>query len=276
MTFLSAIFNPTMLIFIGILLLITSLLVVYFENKMREQNHKISSMLSLVSSLAEETNMIKYHLTHANMNTYTSQNSSLDNIIPNLHISGNSFEKTLIDVSDDDDDDDDDVDDDDDDDDDDDEDDEDDDDDDDDDDEEDDDEEDDKKNIIINEVSENDIKILNLDNNDFYDNDDNNNDDNDDNDDDDLEDLDLNEFTDNDSFNEENNSKNLDEVKSIVSNVKSINILNLEEEKSKNTEVIDYKKLALGKLKAIVLEKGLVDDSSKLKKPELLKLLNAE
>ena len=53
-------------------------------------------------------------------------------------------------------------------------------------------------------------------------------------------------------------------------------MVNLEEEKNKNVEVIDYKKLALTKLKAIVLEKGLVADSSKLKKPELLKLLNAE
>jgi type II secretory pathway component PulF len=51
-------FNSTFFIFLATLLLVTALLVVYFEGKMREQNHKISSMLSLVSSLAEEFNII--------------------------------------------------------------------------------------------------------------------------------------------------------------------------------------------------------------------------
>jgi hypothetical protein len=41
-------------------------------------------------------------------------------------------------------------------------------------------------------------------------------------------------------------------------------------------EVMDYKKLSLNKLKSIVVEKGLVADSSKLKKHELLKLLIGE
>ena len=62
----------------------------------------------------------------------------------------------------------------------------------------------------------------------------------------------------------------------IRNDLKSINISNLEEQvekKNKNIEVIDYKKLSLNKLKSIVLEKGLVTDSSKLKKHELLKLL---
>jgi len=287
MSFLLGIFNPTILIFLSVVLLITALLIVYFETKMREQNHKISSMLSLVSSLAEETNKIKYHLTH-NVNAYTYHKGSLDNDNSNqTYIQENSLEKTLIDVSDDEDDEehynddindedaDDDIDDSSDD-------------SNDSDDDSDNDSSDDsndnhdidddtKKNITINEVSENDIKILNLDKNDFYDIDDNNDDDiNDDVDDDDLEDIDFNELTDNDSFNEKANIKNQDQDNDIVSNVKSISILHLEEEKNKNVEVIDYKKFALNKLKAIVLEKGLVADSSKLKKPELLKLLNAE
>ena len=53
---LTDLFNPTFLMFLGILVLVVALLVVYFETKFREQNHKISSMLSLVSSLAEEVN----------------------------------------------------------------------------------------------------------------------------------------------------------------------------------------------------------------------------
>ena len=54
--------NPTFLIFLGIILLVTAILFLYFENKLREQNHKIASMLSLVSSLAEELNGVKLGL----------------------------------------------------------------------------------------------------------------------------------------------------------------------------------------------------------------------
>ena len=39
---------------------------------------------------------------------------------------------------------------------------------------------------------------------------------------------------------------------------------------------IDYKKFTLSKLRSTVVEKGLVIDSSKLKKNDLLKLLGAE
>lgn len=67
MTSLTEIFNPTFIIFLGILLLVVALLVVYFESKMREQNHKIASMLSLVSSLAEELNGVKFGLNHLSM-----------------------------------------------------------------------------------------------------------------------------------------------------------------------------------------------------------------
>ena len=57
-------------------------------------------------------------------------------------------------------------------------------------------------------------------------------------------------------------------------NLKSINISSLDD--LKTSENVDYKKLALPKLRSVVVEKGLVDDSSKLKKGELLKLLGAE
>jgi len=52
--------------------------------------------------------------------------------------------------------------------------------------------------------------------------------------------------------------------------LKSIHILSTEEEESGK---IDYKKMSLGKLKELVLEKSLAKDSSRMKKPELLKLL---
>jgi hypothetical protein len=59
-------FNPTFLMFLGILVLIISGLVIYFESKHREQNHKIASMLSVVSSLAEEVHCINIKLLKGN------------------------------------------------------------------------------------------------------------------------------------------------------------------------------------------------------------------
>ena len=57
-----------------------------------------------------------------------------------------------------------------------------------------------------------------------------------------------------------------------ASDLKTINI-NLDEI---HADSVDYKKLPLPKLRSIVTDKGLADDASKLKKPELLKLLEAD
>lgn len=65
MASLADLFNPTFLMFLGILVLVVSLLVVYFESKMRDQNHKMSAMLSLVSTLAEDMNGMKHVLLHS-------------------------------------------------------------------------------------------------------------------------------------------------------------------------------------------------------------------
>ena len=61
------------------------------------------------------------------------------------------------------------------------------------------------------------------------------------------------------------------------SDLKTISI-NLGEEHEHHDDNIDYKKLQLAKLRSIAVEKGLTSNSeaSKLKKPELLKLLGAE
>jgi len=53
---LTELFNPSFFMLLGILLLALSFLIFYFENKAREQNHKINSMFSLVSSITEELN----------------------------------------------------------------------------------------------------------------------------------------------------------------------------------------------------------------------------
>jgi hypothetical protein len=53
-------FNPSFLFYLGIIVLAIAILVVFFESKFREQNHKISSMFSIVSTLAEDMNKMKF------------------------------------------------------------------------------------------------------------------------------------------------------------------------------------------------------------------------
>ena len=67
MSFFFDIFNPSFFIFLGLLMLFLACLILYFESKWREQNHKISSMVSLVSSLAEEVNHTKLVLSTISM-----------------------------------------------------------------------------------------------------------------------------------------------------------------------------------------------------------------
>ena len=59
----------------------------------------------------------------------------------------------------------------------------------------------------------------------------------------------------------------------ISSDLKTISIVDLEETNKKPT---DYKKMSLNKLREVVIEKGIVSDASKLKKNELFKLLGVE
>jgi hypothetical protein len=268
---LTDLFNPTFLMFLGILVLVVALLVVYFETKFREQNHKISSMLSLVSALAEEVNgskMIIHQLTmnHQPQNQQFFEQPNLEKrIVQNDNLILVSDDEEDSDVSEA---------------------------------EDSDEEEDDSDSDAASEVSideneldydddsvielgeSNDVKVLKLNiNNDKDDSDSeddlseaslddlDNLDDLDDLDDlEDLEDLDDS-STSSVSIKEEKN----DNIKSM--DLKSINIT-LEE--TKPEQPLDYKKIALPKLRSIVTEKGLSSDSSKLKKNELLKLLGVE
>jgi hypothetical protein len=93
--------NPSFLIILGIMVLVISLLVVYFESKNREQTHKITSMFSLVSSLAEEVNNLKYVLSQTHLQSggeYIHQQENLGEIEQNNFQNRN----VLISVSDDD------------------------------------------------------------------------------------------------------------------------------------------------------------------------------
>jgi hypothetical protein len=270
MTTLADLFNPTFLMFLGILVLVIALLVVYFESKMREQNHKIASMLSLVSTLAEDMNGLKMGVNHFAITGGHNPNISIKD---NLGISGAN---NLIEVSDDEETvDEETVD------------------------EETVDEETDDEEIELDEQSEDDedededqVKVIKLQVSN-----------------EDIEDIDSYEEADNlefdqnedlDEFNisddipeiaddyveeildlkydeklEENKPKHLEEVAVISTNeLKTISI-NLGDN---DDEKIGYKKLQLPKLRSIAIEKGLTTNSeaSKLKKPELLKLLGAE
>jgi len=301
MASLTEIFNPTFFLFLGMLLLAISLLTLYYESKFRDYNHKLSSMLSIVSSLAEEVNSIKFGL---------NQVAFAGGSLPfQKNVEETIVKKSLIEVSDDEEDDDDDEDQEDEEE----EDDEDEDDQDDDDDEEDDqddeDEDDDNKTII--QIGGNDITILKigqkedhveipeLDIDDLQnDKDRDENDENDENDEDDLEELDDLDSVSTESFvnepleileavidnkNQLPHPKDLEESSvlelgdSSLNDIKKINIMDLEEVKSiQASESNDYKKMSVQKLRSLVVERNLVSESSKMKKPELLKLLGEE
>jgi hypothetical protein len=275
MASLADLFNPTFLMFLGILVLVVALLVVYFESKMREQNHKIASMLSLVSTLAEDMNGVKMGLNHLAIRGGNGFQQP-DNVLrENL---GNS-ETKLIEVSDDDESDNEDSDN-----------------------EQTDNETNSEESDEINnddlesleddsdtesESSTDDIKVVKLQvsNEDIVENElheDANN----------LEfepAEDLAEFEINDELPEisddyveevldlkyESEEKEEPSMPS-ASDLKTISI-NLGEEQP-HEDNIDYKKLQLAKLRSIVVEKGLTSntEAAKLKKHELLKLLGAE
>jgi hypothetical protein len=265
---LSDIFTPSFFIILIIVVLLIAILVIYIENKGREQNHKIASMLSLVSSLAEEINGMRFHLINGGgePSLDTNQNNSILENNANSIGFPSYYNDQLIEVSDDEEDDDEEE--------------EEDEDDEDDDDENENEENDDddlkttifKLNIsdtedkteIIEIGSENDIKVLKI--NDFNTIQTNNHFEDDMNSISDLETL--------ESASEEKKIKDSVDLKSISfsleeneNDFKSLEI----ESQSK-----DIKRASLQTLRTLVIEKKLVSDPSKLKKQELLKLLGIE
>jgi hypothetical protein len=84
----------------------------------------------------------------------------------------------------------------------------------------------------------------------------------------DLDDLDDTSSTSSDSIQTANVKK--------IDNFMDLKSINITLEETKTDQSVDYKKMALPKLRSVVSEKGLSSDSSKLKKNELLKLLGVE
>ena len=66
--------SPAILLCLGMIVIVAALLVVYFESRLREQNHRLKTMLSLITTLAEDTNAIK----HKQVKTFYSNETSLD------------------------------------------------------------------------------------------------------------------------------------------------------------------------------------------------------
>ena len=99
---MSDIFNVSFFILLGIIVLFVSLLVVYFETKIRSQNHKMTSMLSLVSTLAEDMNSMKNGMNYlAQMNKKQQNDVEQDNTMNGGLGNNVKLVKThLIDVSD--------------------------------------------------------------------------------------------------------------------------------------------------------------------------------
>ena len=270
-------FNPSFLMFLGILVLVVALLVVYFESKFREQNHKIASMLSIVSSVAEELNNMRGAI---NLVGGSINNDNSPNIIElNSSFNSNSnFEQIkrmdLIEVSDDEDDD-----------------------------------------ESVEDLEEEDLEEEDLEEEDLEEEDLEESDLEEDSvdesveEDDDFVEADLEEVKDikvlklsvsgtninvdinHDEIDDLHNDEEIDfdDNESIVSidatsihdikianfDLKSISFdTNLEEKNQMNSS--EYKKLSANKLKNIAIEKGLTNKSSKLSKQELLSLLKTQ
>jgi hypothetical protein len=242
---LSDIFTPSVVISLAISVLLIGLLALYVSNKLSEQNHKLNSMFDLVSTLANEVNMVRSKSFHETLPhsigggplPQTAAASNTNHLVNMIDVSDNS-------VADDDDD-----------------------------------SDGDDSDGDCDDDNESDAD----DDEDGDDEDDDktensNDDDNDDEDDDDedseadLEDaivipetFDITEshveLTELDEFTLEETTTPSKSEQHESSNVKNLNV------------VIDYKKASVNKLREIVEQKGLASDTSKLKKPDLLKLL---
>lgn len=254
---ISEIFSTSFLFSIAVIIIAVGGLFTYFNYRLSEHNHKMQAMMGLVSTMAEEMQYFRSKIHNSPvLNDNTDDTNINTHVVPNF-LGGAIKEDELIEVSDSDADDDDDDD-------------------------EDsslDDDDDDEESTASSE-SEDDGASL-----------------------DDLEELEDLESDDDNSVKKiitidlggSNDmpieSENIGETEPEKSDSIDLNLSNLEEDldldlslKSiaidtnviTNKEKEDYKKMSLNKLRDLVCEKGLVKDSSKLKKNELLKMLGAE
>lgn len=276
---ISDLISTSFLFSIAIIVILIGGIFAYMSYRMSEQDHKLSSMLGLVTTMTGEIQFLKGQINltggnnHNHSNAFIDEQEEFDNNIQNV-AANNTGSNKLIHVSDDEEEDDeeedyeeDDTSD---------------------SEEEDDDEEssasedeleglEDIEDIDCSEElhSDNDIKILNLGEmvDDSEDTERNN-----------IKSIHLEEpidillsEQDNEDIMEHNDILNAGDLKTITISMDNIgiDINGLEEDNSKQ-KFTDYKKLPLNKLREAVVEMGIVQDASKYKKNDLLKLLDAE
>lgn len=242
------------LISLGITLLLLALISMFFLQKMNEQNHKFSSMMGLVTTMAEELNFIRGRLQFGQPQALQPS--------PIQRQGGSKIPVSDDEEEDDSDDEDDDESDD----------------DEEDDESDDDDEEDDEdsssetqeKNIKIINMSEKfDINYENLNNTEVDSTEE-------------IQDEPINELDDlelgEDDLDSEDDKEDDEKEIITISNNDLLKSINLTEESlnKKEFEIQDYKKMSLSKLKETVVEKGLTQDASKMNKNKLLTLLGVK
>ncbi len=230
------IFSTSFLITIAITMLALCLMFLYFSQKLSEQDHKISSMVDLVTTMAQEIHLLK-NTSHTSEIHYPSDLTN--NVAPTLVTKHNE----LIEVSDDDESLDsvsldsdsnaslaslkeDELD--------------------------DSDSEDDESVTSLEESELNDVNSLNIDED---------------------EHVELEHLEDIDSIQNVNNNVEEDKEEVKEQSLGDLSDLKTILMSDSNNHDTDYKKMSVDKLRHVVVEKGLVVDASKLKKKDLLKLL---
>ncbi len=251
---ISDLFSTSFLFSISIIVLLVGATFAYVSYRMGEQDHKLNSMIGLISTMAEESRFFRSKLTMLQQKIDNSE------IPENNHLHKMHPEQELINVSDDDTEEEED---------------------------ESEEEEDESEEEDVSEddsdysVSDDENKMLNL----SSINDDVNNEELDENDIEDLSfdshediktihlkqpiDLEETEISEVDiTLNDDNKISQED-----MNLLKNVSITDLGKEDGNTSSKTDYKKMAINKLREIVVSKGLVIDASKLKKAELVKML---
>lgn len=245
--------STSFLFSIAIIIILIGGIFAYVSYRMSEQDHKISSMLGLISTMAGELQFFRSKLSETQVQEEEEEDDEKNHekiiLDPNNLIAG----QILISVSDDEEEEDDEEDE--------------------EDDDDDDDDEDDEEDEADADADEDDIEELCIDEEPF-----------DKSEEGDLEQsiLNLEDITEETNIksihleepidlnfiNHENET--MDEL--LTNDLKSISITDLEEPNKKQ----EYKKMSINKLREFVVEKGVITDASKLKKQDILKLLGDE
>lgn len=274
MSSLSPILSIPFLLSLGISLILIGFVGVFFYQKITEQNHKISSMVDLISTMAEELNYIRSSVQSGGAVNTALPNNPIVQQFPQLNHQPVKSQG-LINVSDDEDDTETEEDE---------------------DDDESEDESDDDEETCESESDEEEdeeeenVRVINISDSLLHSIEESG----------DVEEI-PSENNDNDAMDESEEDDDLEDEQSSVSSQEEpqVEVVKLDEVMEEpqefeqvldidatllksiqmtfpTSENIDYKKLSLNKLRQIVSEKNLSTDSSKLKKPELLKLLGVE